>query len=135
MPSKAVSYGISAVAAAGGIVLMSYAAAQIDKLKTKAEKDKSPWIAGVVFGVLFIVAGIAYAAMTYMSGDAVAPFTPPTTAAGSASAATVPAQNPITAIENAARAKKNAAEHAAANAVEIEKAAKALNAVMKSSET
>jgi len=132
MPSKAVSYGIAALLAVLGVPLMSYAAAQLDKLKTKAEKDKSPWIAGVVFGVLLIVAGIGYAAFTFMSGDAVAPATMPTEAAGSASAVS---QNPIVAIENAARAKKNAAEHAANNAQQIEKAAKALNAVIKSSET
>ena len=133
MPSKAVSYGISALMAVAGIPLMSYASAQLDKIKDKAARDKSPWIAGVVFGVLLIVGGIIYAVMTFMSGDSVAPFTPPTAAAGSASAANVPAQNPVAAIRIAAREKKNAAEHIVNNAEQIENAAKALNAVMKTS--
>lgn len=125
-------YAISFVVAVGGIVLMSYASAQLNKLKPD-DKKKSPWIAGVVFGVLLILAGVIYGIMTYVEGRKAAVYTSPTTAAGSASAA--PVESPVTAIENAARSKKNMAEHAANNAGQIEKAAKALNAVIKSSET
>jgi len=139
MPSKAVWYGIGAFLLVGGIVLMSVAASKIAALKTAAEKNKSPWIAGTVFGPIMILAGVGIVGATFFgaigSNSAGAMVgTAPSANAGSATA-NVPAQNPVTAIENAARAKKNAAEHVVANANEIAKAAKELNAVMKASET
>jgi uncharacterized membrane protein len=138
MVEKTTKYIGAAVMIILGIILMSVGSSYIAKLKTKAEKDKSPWIAAVVIGPIMIVGGVIFALVTGLSGssDNAANMvgTAPGAAAGSATAANAP-QNPVAAIENAARAKKNLAEHTAKNAGAIENAAKELNGVLKSAET
>lgn len=138
MVAPTTKYMIAAAMIILGIVIMSVSSAYIAKLKTKAEKDKSPWIAGVVIGPLMIVGGVIFAIVTALGGssDNAANMvgTMPSDASGSATAANAP-QNPVAAIENAARAKKNLAEHTAKNAGAIENAAKELNGVLKSAET
>jgi chromate transport protein ChrA len=135
MVEKTTKYIIAAVMIIVGIILMSVGSSYIAKLKTKAEKDKSPWVSAVVIGVLMIVGGVIFAAVTGFGGSsdnaAAMVGTMPSNVGGSATAANAP-QNPVAAIENAARAKKNLAEHTAKNAGAIENAAKELNGVLKS---
>jgi hypothetical protein len=132
MVAPTTKYVIAAVMIVIGIIIMSVSSAYIAKLKTKAEKDKSPWIAGVVIGPLMIVGGVIFTAVTAFGGSsdnaAATVGTMPSNASGSAAA---PNANPIAAIKHAAIN----SSHALANEAEVKKnianAASQLNALVK----
>ena len=133
MPSKAVWYGIGALMLVGGIVLMSVAASYIAKLKTAAEKNKSPWIAGTVIGPIMILAGVGIVGATFFgaigSNNATAMVgTAPSANAGSAAA---PNANPIAAIKHAALNSSHALANEAKVKANIANAAEQLNALVK----
>ena len=116
-----------------GIIIMSVGSAFLDKIKTKAERDKSPWISAVVIGPVMIVIGVGLAIATGVgklgSNNAVGTVaTMPSSAGGSAAA---PNANPIAQIKHAA----TNASHALANEAEVKKnianAASQLNALVK----
>ena len=137
MPSSDVaSYAIAAIIVVLGIPLMSYSSAQLDNIKDKAARDKSPWIAGVVFGVLLIVGGILFAVYTFFNGkgDATAQVgNSPSAVAGSA---TAPAgnQNPIVALKHAKQNEANALKHKAERSEEVANMANKLNQLTATSE-
>ena len=118
---------------------MSASSAQLNAITDQTQKNSSPWIAGVVFGVLFILAGIylMYKGFTN-SGDANMNGSSPGTMMGSATGGgggPNATNNPVQAIELAAQTKGNIARHTQANANRIESAARNLNAVMKAATT
>jgi hypothetical protein len=124
---------IAAVMIVIGIIGMSVGSAFLAKLKTKAEKDKSPALIGVVIGPVMIAVGVGLAIATGVgklgSNNAAAMVgTAPGAAAGSAAA---PNANPVVAIKHAAIN----ASHALANEAEMKKnianAASQLNALVK----
>ena len=127
------------VLAVAGIVLMSTSSAKLNAITNPAEKNKSPWIAGVVFGVVMILVGIyvIYKGFTG-SGNANMNGTTPSSMMGSATGGgggPNATNNPVQAIELAAQTKGNVARHTLANATRIENAARDLNAVMKAATT
>lgn len=127
------------VLALAGVGLMSSSSAKLNDIKDPAQKNKSPWIAGVVFGILMILGGIyvIYKGFTF-SGNANMNGTAPSSAMGSATGGgggPNATNNPVQAIELAAQNKGNVARHTLANATRIENAARELNAVMKASTT
>jgi uncharacterized membrane protein len=126
-------YVTAAVMIIIGIILMSVGSSYIAKLKTKAEKDKSPWISAVVIGPIMIVIGVALVIATFVgvigkNNAAGMVGTPPSAAAGSVSNA--PSQNPVEAIEKAAETKMHNAQNAVANAKNIANAAKTLRGAL-----
>jgi len=127
------------VLALGGMGLMSASSAKLNAITDPAQKNSSPWIAGVVFGVLLILIGIyvMYKGFTN-SGNANMNGSSPGTMMGSATGGgggPNATNNPVQAIELAAQAKGNNARHTQANANRIEAAAHNLNAVMKAATT
>jgi hypothetical protein len=127
------------VLALAGVGLMSASSAKLNAITDPAQKNSSPWIAGVVFGVIMILAGIfvIYKGFT-SSGNANMNGTAPSSMMGSATGGgggPNATNNPVQAIELAAQNKGNNARHTLANATRIENAARELNAVMKASTT
>jgi hypothetical protein len=126
-------YVIAAAMIIFGIIIMSVGSSYIAKLKTKAEKDKSPWIAAVVIGPVMIVIGVGLAIATGIgaignSSSAAMLGTPPSAAAGSATNA--PATDPVKEIEKAATNRMHNAQNVVSKSENVANAAHQLKGAL-----
>lgn len=133
MVASSTWYMIAALMIVIGIIGTSVGSAFLDKLKTKAEKDKSPALIGVIGGPIMIVVGVCLVIATGVgklgSNNAAAMVgTAPGAAAGSAAA---PNANPIAAIKHAAINSSHALANEAKVKENIANAASQLNALVK----